>query len=288
MDAKPADGADEAAALAKLTPEQRLERAISDPLPNALKRETKERFQTVVTALKDKDHQLQRTNEDLNAMLEPIERSRATPAQYRQALDYIGLVNSGSIEDREKALQFMQNEMRALAASLGRTVPGINFLEGQNDLIQAISSGQISQEYAMQIAAQRAKDASARAVNQRMQADQAQRQTHEGERQRGLQELTAAGKEFQSDPQYKLKKDILVKSLAPIFQTSHPSTWAASFREAYKNLVLPAPAPAPTPAPRPAAPSNTPLRAANPAGGQQGAPKSSFDAVESALAQLRG
>lgn len=284
MGATGATGATGAAPVDE-TPDQQLERAINDPLPNALKKETKERFGMVVTALKDRTHQLQQVTGDLDTMLDSIQQTRATPAQYKQALDYLTLVNSDSAEDKQKALEFMQREIRALAVMIGKPVPGVNFLEGHQDLIQEVGEGKITPQRAMEIAAAREHNKRNAEVTQRVTAANNEQQTRQQVEARGRAELNALEQALKADPAYPAKRKILVESLRPVFAQIHPSQWAATFKRAYDNLPAPVAPVAPAPAaPVVKAPANTPLRASNPAGGQVAAPASALEALNAGIA----
>lgn len=265
-----------------------LERALNDPIPNALKKETKERIQTLAGKVRELVPALEERNRDIEALMNPILETGATPVQYKQSLEYLRLVNSPSRADKEKALEIMQGEIVALATMLGKPVPGVNFLEGHDDLIQAVGSGKMTREHAIELAAARAAQGYQQKTEQRLALE---RQSGEeqaravGEGRAALNALEVALKG--SDPHYMNKKAILIQQLRPVFQRIHPSEWAATFRRAYDALPAPAPRPAPPPstAANPSAASrsgggNTPLRASNPAGAPVKPPASLEEAID--------
>lgn len=268
---------------------------LNDPLPNALKKETKERIHTLVDRVKTAETKLTETTRDLDNMLGAVVNTGATPQQYQQSLAYLQLVNSPSRADKEKALEIMQGEIKALATMLGKPVPGVNFLEGHDDLIQAVGRGQITQQHAMELAAARAAQGHVRQVEQRVTTQQTEQDQHAQAVQSGRQALVTLEAQLRRDPQFEAKKAQLVPILRPTFQKLHPSQWAGAFKQAYDAFVLPA-------APRPALPTaatpgaspagaagNTPLRAANAGGAQTvSAPKNAFEAVEFGITQARG
>lgn len=257
---------------------------MEDPIPNALKRETKERIHTLTSHVKKASERAQVAERDLDTMVSAVTSTGATPVQYRGALEYLRLVNSESVEDKETLLGILQREIRAVATMLGRPVAGVNFLEGHDDLIREVGEGRLSQQRAMEIAAARERD-------RRVASLSAQRRTQEVTASQATQianearaSLNALGQQLQqSDPQYKAKMTFLGPTLRNVMRQLPPSQWVSTFQEAYAAFKLPAAAAAPAPAPKPL---NTPLRPNNPAGGQQAAPKSSLDAVNNALSQL--
>jgi hypothetical protein len=261
---------------------------LNDPLPNALKRETKERIQTLVSMVKEKDTTLQTVQSERDEILGMITETRASPEQYGQMLGYLKLVNSPDRADKERALAVMQNEVATLARMLGKPVPGVNMLQGHDDLIEEVSVGRLSQERAQEIAAARAR------AQYELQAGQATRQQTEAQEARnrvvteGRQQLAALEASLKSDPHYLAKKAVLVKTLRPVFSRIDPREWGATFKRAYDALPAPVvPRPTPTPTPTPVVPQNTPLRAANPAGAATPAPSSALDALNQGLAQAR-
>ena len=261
---------------------------LNDPLPNALKRETKERIHTLVSMVKEKDTKLSEIQRDRDEILGMITETRASPEQYGQMLGYLKLVNSPNRADREQALAVMQNEVATLARMLGKPVPGVNMLEGHNDLIEEVSTGRLSQERAQEIAASRAR--AQYELHASRQADQQSQQTEAQQRivAQGRQQLNALEASLKADPHYAAKKAILVKSLKPVFSQIDPRQWAATFKRAYDELPAPAtlaPRPAPSSAPR--VPQNTPLRAANPSGAATPAPSSALEALDFGLKQAR-
>ena len=251
-----------------------------------MKRETKERMVSLIGLVKEKDAKIETVSRDRDEILGMITETRASPEQYGQMLGYLKLVNSPNRADREQALAVMQNEVATLARMLGKPVPGVNMLQGHNDLIEEVSTGRLSQERAQEIAASRAR------AQFEIQAGQVSREQQDAQHQRqqalteGRNQLSVLERSLQTDPHYKAKKAILVKTLKPIMSRIDPREWAETFKRAYDELPAPV-APPPPPPPPPRVPQNTPLRAANPAGGAAPAPSSPLDALNQGLAQAR-
>lgn len=264
---------------------------LNDPLPNALKKETKERIHTLVDMVKTTSGERDRYKRDFEDLYGAIEHSTANAQQYGQALEYIRMVNSNDRAQQEQALEFMQREVTILARALGKPVPGVNLLEGHQDIIDAVASGKITMEYANEIAGQRARGQHEQRVSQAAATAQAQQTQHARAVSDGKAALNAVEAELKKDPHYAVKRPILIQQLKPLLATMHPSKWAEAFKHAYNALPAPAAAAQAAPNPRPAAPSpggsgNTPLRAGNPAGsnGARSAPKTMEEAVRAGIA----
>jgi len=266
---------------------------INDPLPNALKKETKERIQTLVSLVKENTSKLEQVTRTRDEICTAITETRATPEQYGQALSYLRKVNSPDRSDREEALAFMQQEVAALARMLGKPVPGVNMLEGHSDLIEEVSTGRLSPERAQEIAASRHAASFERergAINhQRTQQEQQQNQV----RAAGVRDLNTLEAQLRAaDPvTYAAKRKVLIESLKPVFVQIHPSQWAATFKRAYDALPAPARVVPPPPSRPGATPAsgggNTPLRASNPAGAARPAPSSLLDAINQGISEAR-
>lgn len=227
---------------------------------------------------------LQRDRDDLvNAIVE----TKATPEQYVQTLEYLKLVNSPNRADREEALNFMVREMSNLARALGKPVPGVNMLEGHQDLIDEVSTGRLSPERAVEIAASRSAAQHELRVGHEQREAAERQQAEQRARAQGVQSLNALGAQLKAaNPAvYEAKRRVLVESLKPVFAQIPPSQWAATFKRAYDNL--PTPAVPPPPPPPPVVPQNTPLRASNPAGGAAPTPKTMLEAIELGIGQAR-
>lgn len=258
---------------------------LNDPLPNALKRETKERINTLIDMVKTRTADFERVNTEHQEVLGYIKDTGASPQQFADSLTYLRLVNSPNPADKEAALGIMQREIAALARIIGKPVPGVNMLEGHDDLIADVGAGRLSMERAAEIAAGREQ----RAFQQR-QAQGAQQ--HDQETQAMAQARTAAKNQLDAldttlrrDPDYARKRPIVVAQMKPIFAQLHPSQWAGAFKNAWDALGTLPPAAARQAAPAAGkVPANTPLRPGNPAGAAIAAPKSMAEAIDAGIA----
>ena len=255
---------------------------INDPIPNALKPQTKERMQSLIKTVKEKDQQLVQTTSQLDEIMGHITSTKATPQQYSDSLEYLSLVNSGEPAKLEKALNIMLKEVDVLARALGKPVPGVDLLADHKDLKDEIETGMISRDRAMEIAAgrERSKIQTQRTTHIQQQNDANTRAQQDIDQ--GKAELNALGESLQSDPAYATKRAILVESLKPVFAEIHPSKWAATFKAAYDNLKIPTVA-----KPTVKIPVNQPLRPKTPSGGGAQAPRSMLEAVSNSIVSMR-
>lgn len=259
---------------------------VNDPIPAGLKKETQERMVSLIDTAKKLTAERDQVRGQYEEIMGYIQESRATPEQYGQALEYLSWVNSGDPAKLDKCIQFMQTELIALCKIAGKPVPGVDLLSEHPDLAQEVADGAISRQRAEEIAAARG--------NQQVRTNHARYTSEQDAQQQliahGRSELNKLEAELQAnDPHYAYKKGILVESLKGVFAQVDPRKWRSTFKAAYDRLPNPAPAAKPTPrtvasTPGSKQPANQPLRARNPAGGQQAAPKSLFDAVSQGIA----
>lgn len=258
---------------------------VNDPLPNALKKETRERMQSLISAVKTKDSELQKAVVARDEVLGLIMETKTTPEQYGSALNYLKLVNSGDPAQLEQALTIMQKEVEVLAKALGKAVPGVDVLSAHKDLQDAVEMGTISQEHANELAQNRNTAQFRNAIQTQQTQEHRQSTAQQTALSNGRKALNDLETELKaSDPQYAQKAAILVDALKPVIGRADPSEWANIWKTAYSQLKLPAPVARVAPK---GVPANQPLRAKTPSGGQQKAPASMFDAINDAIASAR-
>lgn len=238
--------------------------------------------------VKENTTRAERAEAERNEMLGYIQETQATPEQYGQALTYLKLVNSPNRADKEAALQIMQQEVAALARMIGVPVPGVNMLEGHDDLIAEVGAGRLSMERAAELAAARESRNFQLRQNEANQQQTRETQALNQARQAARNQLNVMEQQWlANDPAYKAKRPILIQQMKPILARIHPSQWAATFKNAYDALpaaVVTQPRPNNTP---PNVPRNTPIGGKNPAGGADPAPRTMAEAIELGLKQAR-
>lgn len=241
--------------------------------------------------MKEKDEALTRVTTEHQEVMGYIKETGASPQQFADSLEYLRLVNSPNPADKEAALNIMQREIASLARIIGKPVPGVNMLEGHDDLIADVGAGRLSMERAAEIAAGREQ----RAFQQRQAqgAQQAQRETQAiaQARETARSQLNALDQVLRSDPHYAQKRKIVTEQMRPVFAQIHPTQWAAAFKNAWDKLngvqFEQAPAARPTATPPAGVPRNTPIRPVNPAGTATPAPKSLAEAIDFGISQAR-
>lgn len=251
---------------------------VNDPLPNALKKETKERMESLITTVKTVTADRDRVMAEQKEFMSHIEATGATPQQYSQSLQIMGMLNSGEPVKVKQAISVLQQIIAANARVVGEPIPGVDMLSGHADLQEAVADGSISQKHAEELAAARERNNHQQTQSAQQQQATQQQQQWEREVAAGKQALTELGNRLMADPEFAAKRAILVPALQATFAKSNPATWAATFEAAYKNLKLPAPVRQKT-----VVPANQPLRGKAGAGGVVKSPGSMLEALNQGL-----
>lgn len=253
---------------------------INDPIPENLKKDTSERIRSLIDTTKTVTAERDKIQTDFDYLIKGVESTGATPEQYGETLSWLSLFNSRDPAQQEKALELVENVAERLSTLLGKERVVGDPLSAHADLKDAVAKGQITAQYAKEIA--RTRNGQQFRTELTTNATQAQQQQQEFENARNTARTDLSALEqtlMASDPQYEAKKAILVPVLKPIFASMHPKEWKAKFQEAYKGLNVDR-------APRAAVktPVQQPLRAGKqPAGGQTKQPSSMLEAISDAL-----
>lgn len=206
-------------------------------------------------------------------MVDLVRNTGADEAEYTMALDWLALRSRGRSGDRaaaEEAFAVIEAEYKTLCTVLGKEVPGVyDPVEGHEDLQAALEAGDITREYATQLASQRNLQALAQQGQaQAQQAQQAQQQASQAH-EAAKADLTAVGNALQAEDAGRFTHyyqtgaiTALIGEVRAAFP-DRPDLWATQVELRYRRLPAVASAYAPTPTPKPA-PTPTPVAHAAP------------------------
>jgi hypothetical protein len=227
--------------------------------------------------------QLVQRSKDFEDMVGMVTETGATPEMYSGMLDYMKDAVAGVNGDPEAAQRAYDRTLKELAAwgqLIGKEVPGVvDPLEGHADLKAGVENGDLSREYALELARQRNTGTMARGRIARHEQAAAQ-ETAQAQGKQALNQLEAQLKA--SDPDYARKREFLLPAVRAIVAKYPPDQWAAAARQAYAEI--PALPPVAAAAPAPARPTPGPVR-----GGARmsvaAIPKDPMEALEMGIAQ---
>jgi len=214
--------------------------ALNDAIPKDLKKETQDRIRTLIDTNKDTTAKFEKATQDFDYLIGGIQATGTTPEQYGELLTFMSAFNSKDPAQQERALEMIEGVADRLATLLGKERTTSDVLTKYPDLQAAVAKGQVTPQYAKEIARTRAGQAfrTELETSQGQKAEQARAQTQELNTARtDLDTLENSLKA--TDPQYDAKRAALVPILQPIFKTIPPAQWKGAFEQAYKNLRLP-------------------------------------------------
>ncbi len=232
-------------------------------IPDGLSPRARERFQSLVDLVKQRETEATTIRSDLEMFREVVRSSGADPHEFAQLLDYSRMVKSG---DLEGALRVLDEQRRNIALALGRPLPGVNALEQFPDLAHRVQTYQMDEQAALEIArsrvAQQQMEAAQREQMMRMQSEQQSMQV----RQQAVSMIDRMGAEWaKSDPDYARKEAIIAEQLPLIAQQFPPNLWPQQVAILYQTVSkMPAPAPQRQNGPAPLRPSGQSGGARNP------------------------
>lgn len=263
---------------------------VNDPIDARLAPRTQER----IRSLADEVKQLREVSENNGQMIGAIMNTGATPQEFGAMVGYLGAVHSDDPAKLEAAYQLLQSELQGLALRMGKPLAEVNWLEGHQDLIDAIRSGATTRELAIEIAMNRASVKRTKEIAAAKAKQTETTQATAADTKTASEELDALGDELlAADPLYKAKYDLIVPKLKAEFAKIHPRQWKTRFLEEYARAKVGAPKAAPKAA-APAAPvvpvnkpKGQPLRPSTPSGTTAKAPGSALDALSSAIDGMR-
>lgn len=256
---------------------------VNDPIDARLAPRTQERIRSLADEVKT----LREVSTNNGAMIGAIMDTGATPQEFGAMVGYLGAVHSDDPARLEAAYQLLQSELQGLALRMGKPLAEVNWLEGHQDLIDAIRSGATTRELAIELAMGRAtkkrNDATTAAKTKQTETATAT----EKDTKTASDELDALGTELlAADPLYKAKYALIVPKLRAEFAKIPPRQWKTRFLEEYARAKVAAPKVA-APAVKVNPPKNQPIRPSSPSGGTQKAPGSALDALSSAIDGMR-
>lgn len=185
-----------------------------------------------------------------------LKEKEITPDQFRSAVLMVASINSQDLPALRQTRDSLMAEVANLNARLGESGHGYDPLaaQGNHDLAQAVENGEITPERAAELARARHEANHYRGIQERQVQQTQQTQAQQQAEAVARSELDTIGEEYRAmDARFDEKIAVLTPILRSVLPDLPPAKWAAKFKEAYRNVALPAAA-------APVAPARTPLR----------------------------
>lgn len=213
---------------------QELEAAL-DPktLPEDVNPRTKERFETLATAVRTKSTELESTQKDLDDLWGLVSATGAPVEKVAQHMDFLRLTNSRKPEDLSKAMEQAQAIVADVSARLGKPAPGADPLEGFDDLKEKVKVADLTQADAEEIATLRRQNQ----LREQSAQEDAQQQAVIQEREAGRDALNDLQKEIQIDPNYShAHMAVMVDYIGSMAKRVAPKDWADTARDYWARI----------------------------------------------------
>lgn len=226
------------AAEAKATEDAKKAKAdpINAPIPADMKKETRERMQSLVKIAKEQTTAATTATENFNLIMDGIMKVGATPEQYGHSLNIIGLINSGDPAKQEQALQLLHSEYTTLAKMLGKPVAGVDMLAGHADLSAEVAAGKLTKERAEELAAMRESSKIRKEQQTQVTTATTAKTAAEQEVAKARADLNAIEEANKARPEWPAIRKHLVAKLQGKFSTMDPKLWASTFQTAIDIL----------------------------------------------------
>lgn len=261
--------------------------ALNDPIPKDLKTETKQRIRTLIDTTKEAVATRDQAVTDFNFMVQGVQATGASPEQYGETLSWLALFNSPDPSQKKKAYELVESVADRMATMMGIDRQVGDPLAAHADLKDAVAKGQVTAQYAKEIARNRNQakftgDISESQRQQQQQQDQHEQSLTQARSDLGQLEATLSA----TDPNWARHKEILVAALKPVFGSIPPNQWRDKFQAAYRELL----SKRVVGNVRPRVPANQPMRpgrgSGSGAGQQRSKSGSALDAVNNALENM--
>lgn len=185
---------------------------------------------------------------DIKEFRELVNSTGMSPQDFAQTLEFGRLVNSGKESDIKVALEMVEAQRTALYAKLGVEAPGVDLLEGHDDLKTQVENLEITRAAAVELAKHRKNDSTQR------QRQQTQEQSQQDQQQfvQTVQQASTAMEAYLETRKNEVDHIPRMKVLSDHFRdpakmqafvtTYRPDQWAATVKMMYDNVTVARPA----------------------------------------------
>ena len=184
--------------------------------------------------------------QDITEFKQLVQGTGMTPQDFAQTLEFGRLVNSGDEKDVRVALEMLAGQRAALYQRLGVEAPGIDLLQGHDDLKAAVDNMEITRERAVELAKFRKTEAAKAQQQQEAQATNQRQQEFQQTVQSAAGAMEAYLNTRANEVDHPARMKVITAhfqnpaNLQAFIQTYQPNQWAATIKMMYDNIVVPA------------------------------------------------
>lgn len=198
---------------------------------------TRDRFHDLVRMNKEKDEQLTRLQSDAQAFVEMVRDTGANSQQFVEALDLMSLIYHPERGNPEEASKRLYEMAKQLATVAGVPLPGVDFLEGYDDLRQKVEDREMSLEDAQEVAKLRNRQRAQEEARKHHERRQQQRQQATQSVEQATGQMAQWLKEIEgTDIDLKAKLPHLMEAAAYARENLYPQQWLGYMQREYEAL----------------------------------------------------
>lgn len=203
-------------------------------MPDGLSTKAQERFQKLANSNKELTTKYDEVTQAVEPFRKALQDNGVQREQFDQAASVIGMMNRG---DLPGALAVLDEQRRLISLAMGKPLPGVDTLQGFDDLRQAVDQFQITEERAIEIARARGRENHQRQQQERQQsAQQTQDQTQQ-QHVDAVQDVDRFCAEMQkNDLDYAKIEAILQPQIGALIDGVPPAKWKNVVEQAYKMI----------------------------------------------------
>lgn len=182
---------------------------------------------------------------DINEFKALITDTKMSPEEFAQTLEFGRLMNSGDEKDLRIAFEMVEQQRAILAQRLGVKAPGVDLLEGHEDLKQAVENMEITEDRALELARYRKQEA------KKQEQIYAQQQTARNQEQfqQTIQHAAVQMEAYLNTRANEADSPIKLKAISEHFKnpanlqafvtTYQPDQWVNTLKLMYDNVLVP-------------------------------------------------
>ena len=183
--------------------------------------------------------------QEIGSFREMVRSTGMSPQQFAQTLEFGRLVSSGDEKNIRMALEMIEGQRAALYQKLGVEAPGVDLLQGHDDLKRAVDGMEITRDRAVELAKFRKQQQDA----QQMQQVQHQTAQQQHEYQQQVQQATQSMEAYLQTRANEVDHPARIKVITEHFKnpenlqrfvsTYQPHQWADTVRLMYDGIHIP-------------------------------------------------
>lgn len=209
--------------------------------------------------------------QEITSFREMVKSTGMSAQEFAQTLEFGRLVSSGDEKNLRVALEMVESQRAMLYQKLGVEAPGVDLLQGHDDLKQAVDNMEITRERAVELAKYRKQQ---QELQQRQQVERQtvqRQQEFQQQVQQAAQSMEAYLQTRAQEIDHPARMKVIMEhfknpeNLQRFVSTYQPHQWAATIKMMYDNIQVPRAAASPQPIrSRPATLGNPAPNAASP------------------------